>query len=128
MIFKKDVAHKSMNTNIDKPRILMLANSLGYMQDEADYMDIMELQQQEDPYLQIIRAKVNQVRPNLIFVEKNASSKAIKQFLQDNITIVTDVPTKMMKMIARCTQTVMCPSTNLVSSNFTVGKCKTFYT
>ena len=87
-------------------------------------MDIMELQQQEDPYLQIIRSKVNQVKPNLIFVEKTASGKAIKQFLQDNITIVTDVPNHMMRMIARCTQTVMCPSTNLISSNFTVGKCK----
>ena len=31
IVFKKDVAHRSMNTEIVKPRILVLANSLGDM-------------------------------------------------------------------------------------------------
>ena len=128
VVFKKDVAHKSMATDIEEPKILMLANSLGYLQDEADYMDIMELQQQEDPYFQIIRSKVNLVKPNIIFVEKNASRKAIESFKEDGITLVTDVPSHMMAMITRCTQTVMCPSTNLISASFIVGRCKHFYT
>jgi hypothetical protein len=29
VVFKKDVAHRAMGTDIDKPRILVLANSLG---------------------------------------------------------------------------------------------------
>lgn len=57
-----------------------------------------------------------------------ASGLAIKSFLADNITLVTDVPIKMMRMIARCTQTMMCPSTNLISQSFNVGKCNRFYT
>lgn len=32
-----------MSTEIVKPKILVLSNSLGDMTDEADYMDIMEL-------------------------------------------------------------------------------------
>ena len=31
VVLKKDVSHKSMATDIEKPRILMLANSLGYL-------------------------------------------------------------------------------------------------
>lgn len=31
VVFKKDVAHRSMNNQIDRPKILMIENSLGYM-------------------------------------------------------------------------------------------------
>ena len=31
VVFKKDVAHRRMLTDIDNPRILILGNSLGYV-------------------------------------------------------------------------------------------------
>ena len=35
IVFKKDIGSKRMRNNIEKPRILLLANSLGYVQDDA---------------------------------------------------------------------------------------------
>lgn len=35
IVFKKDIANKRMRSNIDKPRILLLANSLGYVQEDG---------------------------------------------------------------------------------------------
>ena len=34
VVFKKDVASRRMRTSIENPRILLLSNSLGYVQDE----------------------------------------------------------------------------------------------
>lgn len=35
VVFKKDIGSKRMRSNIENPRILLLANSLGYVQDDA---------------------------------------------------------------------------------------------
>jgi len=67
------------------------------------------------------------VNPDLILVEKDASRLAIDTLFRDDRTVVTQTSTKMLKMIARCTQTISCPSTNLIDKNFVVGHCQKFH-
>lgn len=47
--------------------------------------------------------------------------------LKDNRTVVPNTPLKMLRMIARCTQTIICPSTNLIDRGFVVGNCLNFH-
>lgn len=51
---------------------------------------------------------------------------ALEKLMEDNISVVTVTSAKMLKMIARATQTVVCPSTNLLDKNFIVGNCLNF--
>ena len=74
----------------------------------------------------MIRQRVSQVNPDVIFVEKDASRLILDILSNDNITVATNTSTKMMSMIARCTQTIICPNANFISKSFKVGNCGQF--
>ena len=76
--------------------------------------------------MNIIKAKIQTVDPDIIFVEKDASRLALDTLLKDNRTVITNTSSKMLQMIARATQTITCPSTNLLDKNFVVGYCLNF--
>jgi 1-phosphatidylinositol-3-phosphate 5-kinase len=127
VVFKKDVAHRRMLTTIDNPRILILGNYLGYVQDAEDnIVDLSAEIHQESSNMQIIMTKIQQVNPHIIFVEHEASRLALETLFKDQRTVVTNVDPKMMAMIARLSQTIICPSTNLIDKNFIVGSCLKF--
>ena len=50
----------------------------------------------------------------------------LEQFIKDDITVVTVTSYKMLKMIARSTQTIVIPSINQVSKRLAVGQCLSF--
>jgi hypothetical protein len=59
VVFKKDVANRYMKTEIPNPRILLLSNSLGYVQDDGAQMIDMESEiKQEEAFIQIIMKKI----------------------------------------------------------------------
>ena len=76
--------------------------------------------------MKIIRHKIQSLKPDIIFIEKDASRLALESLIEDNITLVTVTSAKMLKMIARATQTIVCPSPNLLDKNFVVGYCLNF--
>jgi hypothetical protein len=59
-------------------------------------------------------------------VQEDTSRKAIDALMEKNITIVTNVKESVMLRIGRLTQTINCPSTNLIASDFILGKCQSF--
>lgn len=115
-----------MRTSIEDPRVLLLSNSLGYVQEDEGFIDVRAEINQQESFMKIVQAKINQVNPDIIFIEKDASRLALEVLLKDNRTVVTNTSTKMLRMIARATQTVTCPSTNLLDNNFVVGYCLNF--
>ena len=46
--------------------------------------------------------------------------------MDDKKTVVTNVKDSIIKRIARLTQTIACPSTNLIDENFVAGTCEKF--
>ena len=73
VVIKKSIAHKRMAWEIQNPRILLLSNSLGYIKDEMDFLDLATELKQEDSFIQIVMKKIDLVAPNLIFVQNDAS-------------------------------------------------------
>lgn len=127
VVIKKSIAHKRMKWEIPNPRILLLSNSLGYIKDEMDFHDLTTELRQEDAFIQIVMKKIDQVKPDLIFVQNDASQKAIEALRERNITLVTNVKKTVMSRLGRLTQTINCPSTNLLNGNFCTGKCEKFF-
>ena len=39
-VINKNIAHRRMKWEIEEPKILLLSNSLGYANDEKDFMDL----------------------------------------------------------------------------------------
>lgn len=37
IVFKKDIANRRMRSKIEKPKVLLLANSLGYVQEDGGF-------------------------------------------------------------------------------------------
>jgi chaperonin GroEL (HSP60 family) len=55
IVFKKDIANRRMRNNIEKPRILLLANSLGYVQEDGlALVDLEREIEQEEALIRII--------------------------------------------------------------------------
>jgi chaperonin GroEL (HSP60 family) len=51
VVIKKSIANKRMAWEINNPRILLLSNSLGFIQDEEDFMDLESEIKQEDHFI-----------------------------------------------------------------------------
>jgi len=126
VVFKKDVSSRRMRTQIENPKILLLNGSLGYVQEDDGLIDIPAEISQQESFIRIIRQKIKALKPDIIFVEKDASRLALQVLEEDKITVVTNTSAKMLKMIARQTQTIVCPSTNLLDKRFVVGYCLNF--
>lgn len=71
--------------------------------------------------------KIELVKPTIIFVEKDASFKAIEALLDRNVTLVTNVKMCIMERIMRLTKTLISPSTNILEQDFETGKCDQFF-
>lgn len=71
--------------------------------------------------------KIDDYKPNLIFVHQEASFKAVDAMLGRDITVVSNVKESAIKRIERLTQTCCLPNVNLLSKDFYAGKCKHFY-
>ena len=100
---------------------------MGYIKDEQEFFDLETEIKQEDAFIHIVMKKIELVSPNLIFVQNDASMKAIEALLEKNITVVTNVTQSVMKRLGRLTKTINCPSTNLLNVAFNTGKCDRFF-
>ena len=58
-----------MLTIVENPRVLLLGNSLGYVQDDDCLIDLSAEINQENYNMQIIMSKIQSVNPHIIFVE-----------------------------------------------------------
>lgn len=126
VVFNKNVAHKRMATEIDQPKILLITNSLGYVGEEEGFLDLETVVRQEEHYVQIILSKIKNIEPDLILVEKDISRLVLDTLMQDNKSVAIHVKSSIIKRIARLTQTIACPSTNLIDEKFVTGSCEKF--
>ena len=121
--FQKNVANKKMKIDIDNPTILLL--------DPTDFKKNEDLNEKklsvQKAYLKIIKNKIQNLNPNVILFSENFPQSEIDNFLSDNnISIVFNVKKKALNNLARCTQTILLPSLNLIGKKILLGKCKKF--
>ncbi|CAD8079942.1 unnamed protein product [Paramecium sonneborni] len=101
VIFRKNVALKQMQTEINKPVIIIIIGDF----------DMDGSQNQLEDYIQnekkILVDSINQIyknyEPNLILVEKSANKIALDECLKKKITVITNVKKKVLKRVQLCT-------------------------
>lgn len=125
-VLKNNIADRRMSSSIENPKILLIGNSIGFTQEDA-WADLETYVRQENHYIEILMDRINQVKPNVIVVEKEISRTVLSEIRKLDITVVTNVKRKSLEKIARCTETLIIPSTNLIERHFSLGSCKRFY-
>ena len=117
--FEKNVYSKKMLTHIDNPKILLLDCGLEYYRNNEKFAQEQTFSQLP-AYFNIIIKKIELVNPNVILVNKGISRK-IQEALTDKITLVMNVKSSDLKRIARMTQTLLLPSTDLIDAQSVLG-------
>jgi len=71
--------------------------------------------------------RIETVRPDVIIIEKDISRSVLTKIRGLNITVISNVNRKAIEKIARCTETLIMPSANLIERHINLGSCKHFY-
>ncbi|KAF3973833.1 hypothetical protein CMV_002766 [Castanea mollissima] len=110
IVCKKNVAHRRMKTNIEKPRLLILGGALEYQRVTNHLSSFDTLLQQEMDHLKMAVAKIDAHRPNILLVEKSVSRYAQEYLLGKDISLVLNIKRPLLERIARCTGAKIVPS------------------
>lgn len=75
IVLSKNIADKRMKTNIPNPKILLVKDSIST--DQSEGTSLQTLIEQENNWINIIKEKLTQVKPNIIIVEKDVGYKIL---------------------------------------------------
>ena len=128
---KKNVVIKSMRTEIENPTILILQGSLEGLRNRTNSKiknNIIIKSSAVEAYIEIIRKKIEGVSPNIVLVEGNVIPQFQSFFVKDkmNISLIYKVDLNKLNKIARCVNTIVVPSPDLIGKQIVLGSCKKF--
>ena len=123
---RKNVLAKSMQTQIKNPKILLLRGPLEGLRTNRGNMtankNIVIKSTAIEAYMDIIKRKIQELSPQIILVEGNV----LQKFQTMGITIVNKVNIKKLNRIARCVNSFVVPSPDLLGKNIVLGSCAKF--
>jgi 1-phosphatidylinositol-3-phosphate 5-kinase len=119
-VLKNSITDRRMKSEINNPRILLIGNSIGFTQKDLG-IDLETYVRQENHYIDVLMDRIELVKPNVIIIEKDISRFVMTKIRELNITVITNVKRKEMEKIARCTETLIMPSVNLLEKHINLG-------
>ncbi|KAK8582966.1 hypothetical protein V6N13_069732 [Hibiscus sabdariffa] len=125
VVCTKNVKHKRMTSQYKNPRLLLLGGALEFLKVPNQLASFSTLLQQENDHLKMIIEKIEALHPNVLLVEKSASSYAQDYLLAKEISLVLNVKRPLLERIARCTGALVCPSIDNLSTT-QLGHCELF--
>ncbi|XP_075633057.1 putative 1-phosphatidylinositol-3-phosphate 5-kinase FAB1C [Castanea sativa] len=125
VVCTKNIKHKRMTSQYKNPRLLLLGGALEYQKVPNELASFDTLLQQEKDHLKMIIRKIENLRPNVLLVEKSVSSYAQEQLLAREISLVLNVKRPLLERIAQCTGAIITPSIDKISMA-RLGHCELF--
>ncbi|XP_042454677.1 putative 1-phosphatidylinositol-3-phosphate 5-kinase FAB1C [Zingiber officinale] len=126
VVCTKNVKHKRMLALHKNPRLLLLGGSLEYQKAPNELASIVSVLEKETNYMNTMLSKIEALRPNVLLVEKSASSYAQEYLLErKEVSLVLNVKKPLLERISKCTGAQIVPSVNGLSSA-TLGHCEMF--
>ena len=130
VIFRKNVAHRKMRTDIHQPKILLLdqANEYHIMNSKFHSFDILLKQNEE--YMRMIVNKIVDLGPDIVIVSNQCSRLALKEMCNENITLICNIESSTMERIARAIRAPIIGSIdhiNQLDAKYALGHCGRFY-
>lgn len=101
VVFEKNLANKKMIKKVVHPKLLLLKGNAGFFSEEKKLISISQLDIQERHYSTMLIKKFNNIKPDLVIVEKGMPQALISELSQYNISILINVKLKILDLIAR---------------------------
>ncbi|CAM9557937.1 unnamed protein product, partial [Chrysoparadoxa australica] len=101
VVFRKNVAHKSMARELSSPRTLLLSGGLGFQRGGNRISSFDTLLVQEERFTQILVDKVLALKPDLVLTGKAVSGDAMELLRGHGIVVIQHVKPQLLKRIAR---------------------------
>ena len=126
---QKNVYSKKMREDIDNPKILLLKGHLaGARGGKQENGSLILKKSVYDDYIEIIIKKIKDISPQVIIVEGNVDQKYQDFFSMDkmNISLICSCHIKKLNRIARCVNSFVLPSPDLIGKQVVLGSCSKF--
>ena len=126
---QKNVYSKKMKIDIDNPKILLLKGDLsGFRGGKKENDSLIMKKSGFDDYIKIIIKKIESISPQLIIVEGNIDQKYQDFFSEHkmNISLIGGCNIKKLNKIARCVNSFVLPSPDLIGKQVILGSCSKF--
>ncbi|KAF1817375.1 hypothetical protein P152DRAFT_427141 [Eremomyces bilateralis CBS 781.70] len=127
VVFSKNIALKSMRTNISHPRIAIVTFPIEYARAQQHFMSLDPVIAQEREYLRNLVSRIAALNPSLLLVQKNVAGLALKFLDAAKITVIYNVKPTVISAVSRCTQARLITSIDkLYDDPSSLGKCGSF--
>jgi 1-phosphatidylinositol-3-phosphate 5-kinase len=113
LVFTKNRSQKSMRTDIQSARVLLLGCSIEFERKER-IVSFDKLLAQEREYLRMLVSKIASMQPDVILVEKSVSRVAQDLIRDAGICLAVNVKANVLQQIARISQSTILQSTEHV--------------
>ena len=126
---QKNVYSKKMRIDIDNPKILLLQGDLSVSRGGKKENDSLTMKKSGfDDYIEIIIKKIEGISLQVIIVEGNIDQKYQDYFSTEkmNISLIGGCNIKKLNKIARCVNSFVLPSPDLIGKQVILGSCSKF--
>jgi 1-phosphatidylinositol-3-phosphate 5-kinase len=126
VVFTKNLALKSMARKITNPRIILVTFPLEYQRHQQHFMSLQPVIEQEKEYLRVVVQRITNLRPNVLLAEKGVSGVALQYLSDANISVAYNVKHTVIEAVARCAETEIITSRDMLALPIKVGRCASF--
>lgn len=124
IVFTKNLALKSMPRKITNPRILLVGFPIEYQRHQQQFMSLEPVIAQEKEFLRIVVQRIAALKPQVLLAEKTISGLALQYLSEANISVVYNVKRSVIAAVARCTETKIIESLDMLEAQ--AGRCSAF--
>lgn len=126
VVFTKNLALKSMPRRITNPRILLVTFPIEYQRHQQHFMSLQPVIEQEKEFLRVVVQRITNLRPQVLLAEKSISGVALQYLSEANISVAYNVKHTVIEAVARCAETDIISSLDMLALPVQVGRCSSF--
>lgn len=126
VVFTKNLALKSMPRRITNPRVLLVTFPIEYQRHQQHFMSLQPVIEQEKEFLRVVVQRITNLRPQVLLAEKSISGVALQYLSEANISVAYNVKHTVIEAVARCAETDIISSLDMLALPVQIGKCASF--
>ncbi|KAJ4137353.1 Mitochondrial distribution and morphology protein 12 [Fusarium equiseti] len=126
VVFTKNLALKSMPRRISNPRVMLVTFAIEYQRHQQHFMSLQPVIEQEKEFLRVVVQRITNLRPQVLLVEKSISGVALQYLSDANISVAYNVKHTVIEAVARCAETDIISSLDMLALPVQIGRCANF--
>lgn len=126
VVFTKNLALKSMPRRITNPRVLLVTFPIEYQRHQQHFMSLQPVIEQEKEFLRVVVQRITNLRPQVLLAEKSISGVALQYLSEANISVAYNVKHTVIEAVARCAETDIISSLDMLALPVQIGRCSSF--